>query len=159
MKNIFLLFLVIGCFDIGLLAQTAPRIANSPYPVSTQPDSLYMVNMDLFTQPQQVTVITLQGLLAKVKPRIMVTRGTPAFRSDLQEHYGVTYDSTYFDDFRGLIEHFKPQISGYILTPFGDTSGNAAISICSHYNAITVNPADTAFFDSLGIPMLNSTFG
>ena len=159
MKNICLLLFAIGFFNISLQAQTAPRIGNSPYPVSTQPDSLFMVNIDLFTQPQQLAVITLQGLLAKIKPRIMVTRGTPEFRLDLQEHYGVTYDSTYFSDFHGLIAHFKPQISGYILCPFSDTSTNAAISICSHYNAVTVNPADTAFFDSLGIPMLNSTSG
>ena len=155
MKNSLLfLFLTFVLYLTGACQSISPRIGNSPYPVSVRPDTLLMVNIDAFPQTQQLTVVTLQGLLAKVKPRIMVSRGTPAFRSDLQQNYGVSYDSTYFHDFKGLMAHFKPEVSGYVLSNFGDTTTNVGISICGFYNAVVANKNDTALLDSLGYQML-----
>ena len=159
MKNTVLLFAILLIYATTHAQNVASRIPNSPYPVTVRPDTLLMVNIDLFTQTQQLTVVTLQGLLAKTKPRIMITRGTPAFRSDLQNNYGVTYDSTYFNDFAGLMNHFKPEVSGYVLCNMGDTSTNGAISVCGFYNAVVASAADTALLDSLGIPQVYNMIG
>jgi GxGYxYP putative glycoside hydrolase C-terminal domain/GxGYxY sequence motif in domain of unknown function N-terminal/Secretion system C-terminal sorting domain len=137
--------------------QTIHRIAGSPYPASAIPDTLFMVNIGALSNSQQLGVVTLQGLLAKVKPLIMVNRTSPGFITDLRDRYGVTYDSTYYSDFRGLINHFRSRINGYIVCNVGDSSTNAAISICSPMNGIAVFAADTAMLDSLGIPQLYNT--
>lgn len=156
-KNVFNLLVAFLLFPCLIYSQTISRIGNSPYPTSATPDTLYMVHIDALTASQQMAVVTLQGLLAKVKPLIMVTRSSPGFITDLQAHYGVTYDSTYFSDFKGLITHFKPRISGYILCNPSDTTTNAAISICSPLNGIAINASDTALLDSIGLPQLYNT--
>ncbi len=158
-KPLLFVLLTISVYVAVIAQSTVPRIGNSPYPVSTRPDTLYMVNIDLFSATRQLTAVTLQGLLAKTKPRIMTTRGTAAFRLDLQNNYGVTYDSAFFGDFGGLLNHFKPEINGYVLYDNNDTSTNAAISICSFYHAVAAAAADTALLDSLGINMLYNTAG
>lgn len=155
--NLFVLFVGLAFLPVSIFAQSISRIATSPYPTSMTPDTLYLVNIDAMPSSQQLAVVTLQGLLAKVKPRIMVNRGARDYISDLQANYGVTYDSTYFTDFRGLIAHFKSSMGGYILCHAGDSTTNAAISICSPMNGIAVNVPDTAFLDSIGIHCLYNT--
>lgn len=138
----------------------AQRIGNSPYPpITATPDTLYYVNIDGMTQSQRLTVVTLQGLLAQSKPRIMVGRGTRIFHKGLERNYGVTYDSTYYTDFAGLIAHFAPEVPGYVLCTLGDSSSNAAISACGGVGAIAVTPADTAVMSVNNIPMLLSALG
>jgi len=136
----------------------AQRIGNSPYPISSPPDTMYLVNINGMSATQQLTVVTLQGLLAKTKPRIMVQRSANIFISDLQ-NYGVTYDSTYLNDFSGLLSHFKNDFSGYVECNGTDTVINGAISICSPLNAIAVDSADTQSVNALGIPQLYNVIG
>ena len=147
------------CFPAMLSGQAISRIGNSPYPYSTTPDSLFMVNMGPLTQNQQVTVVSLQGLLSRVKPQIMVNWSPPDFINDLTNHYGVTYDSTYFNDFAGLINHFQARIAGYILCHSNDSTTSAAISIAPMLNGIVVNATDTATMSSIGVPLIYSTIG
>jgi hypothetical protein len=152
-RMMFCLFSAV-LFFAGLNAQgLISRMPNSPYPESQIPDTLYLVNINAFSNTQQFTVVTLQGLLAKTKPRIVVERGTAALYYDLV-HYGAIFDSTYAQDFTGLINHFKSNISGYLLCNLNDSTSNAAVSVCGIYNAIAVNVADTATMDSLGILQL-----
>lgn len=151
--------MAIVCTETDVQAQSISRIGNSPYPYTQRPDTLYMVHLGALSQSQQLAVVTLQGLLARTKPEIMVTHGSDAFARDLSSQYGVTYDSTYFNDFRGLMTHFKTKVNGYVLCNAGDTTTNAAISICAVLNAIAVNPADTAMLDSIGYTKLYSTVG
>jgi len=151
-----LLMLFIPSFSF---AQTISRIGNSPYPATATPDTLFMVNTNTLTQTQEFTVVTLQGLLARVKPQIMVNLGATDYILDLSRRYGVTYDSTYFNDFNGLLTHFKPIIAGYILCNSADSSVNAAISICAISGGIAVNAADTATMNSIGIGQIYSTIG
>jgi len=151
--------LVILALPSLLFSQSISRIGNSPYPSTATPDTLYMVNTNTLTQTQEFTVVTLQGLLARVKPQIMVNLGATDYILDLSRRYGVTYDSTYFNDFNGLLTHFKPRIAGYILCNSADSSVNAAISICAISGGIAVNAADTATMDSIGISQIYSTIG
>jgi hypothetical protein len=138
-------------------AQSISRIGNSPYPTSVTPDTLFMVNMAAMSQTQQLTVVTLQGLTARVKPKIMVNLGTTGYITDLTNNYGIVYDSAYFTDFRGLITHFSAGLNGYILCNNDDSSTDAAISICPMLSAIVVNPPDTALMDSIGVGQVYST--
>ncbi len=155
MRFIFSLMIVLAAMQLS-----AQRIGNSPYPpITATPDTLYYVNIDGMTQSQRLTVVTLQGLLAQSRPRIMVGRGTRIFHTDLEAHYGVKYDSTYYNDFSGLIAHFAPQVPGYILCTLGDSSSNAAISACGGVGAIAVTAADTAVMAANNIPMLHSAIG
>ena len=143
------LLLSYGC-AIGQIS----RIGNSPYPATAVPDTLYMISTGSMSTSQQVTVQTLQGLLAKTKSRIMVEAGAPGFRADLQARHQVIYDSTYYTDFSGLVNHFKNNISGYILSYPSDSAIDPAISLCSPLHAIVIAPADSALANLLGIPMV-----
>ena len=160
-----LLFLIIAliCLPFFTYSQGISRIGNSPYPSSASPDTLFMVNMYALTQPQQLSVVTLQGLLSKVKPQIMVNYGYVGYMHDLANEYGVTYDSTYFADFNGLILHFKSRINGYVVcidtNSIFDTTVDAAISVCGPMNAIAASPVDTAALDSIGLTRLYNVAG
>lgn len=137
----------------------ASRIGNSPYPVSSRPDTLFMVGFSHLSPSQQFTAVSLQGLLAKTKPVILTEMGAAAFRADLPLHYGITLDSTYYNNFAGLIQHFRNQVNGYILCNWQDSTTDAAISVCAMMNAFAVAPQDTALMDSLGLPQVYSTIG
>ena len=121
------IMLIFICIPGLISGQAISRIGNSPYPYSSTPDTLFMVNVNAMPQNQQVTVVSLQGLLSRVKPQIMVNWGATDFINDLTNYYGVTYDSTYFNDFSGLINHFKTRIVGYILCNSKDSTTSAAI--------------------------------
>lgn len=159
MKNAIhsLHFIVILLLSITLPrtinAQAISRIGNSPYPTTAIPDTLFIINLNSMTADQQFTVVTLQGILSKTKPRIMVERGSPQYLQDLL-NYGITYDSTYENDFTGLMNHFKNDIGGYLLCNLSDSTTNAAISVCGFYNAVAATAADSAILDSLGLPLL-----
>ena len=156
---ITLLVLFISGFTNQLLSQSASRIPNSPYPVSTRPDTLCLVNIGNFTLSQQFTTVTLQGILAVTKPRIMVQRGNLNLQTDLSKNYGIVYDSSYFNDFTGLVTHFAPHINGYLLCKVNSASANVAITACRFFNAIGVTPADTAVVNSLGLTQLYDMTG
>jgi GxGYxYP putative glycoside hydrolase C-terminal domain/GxGYxY sequence motif in domain of unknown function N-terminal/Secretion system C-terminal sorting domain len=165
MKKIcFFFLLVIAAFPAFIVqpvsAQTAPaRIANSPYPVSAQPDTLFLVSFGNYTPDQQFTTVTLQGLLAVKKPRIMLQLQNPNTITDLAQNYGVTYDSSYLNDFSGLMGHFADSINGYLLCLMNDSSANIAVTSCRFMNAIAATPNDTAALNALGIPMVYNMTG
>ncbi len=100
MKKLFLLTLLSLIFIRGF-SQSASRVPGSPFPVSQIPDTLYVINMESLTDDQRLTVITLQGMLAKTKPEIFCWRsvGFPLWLEDLHENYGIYIDSTILDRF------------------------------------------------------------
>ena len=83
----------------------------------------------------------------------MVKRSADCYISNLLQ-YGIVYDSVFYNDFTGLLNHFKNDVSGYVLHSTADTSINAAISICSPLNAIAVCDTDKATVNSTGITQL-----
>ena len=112
-------------------AQTPHRIIGSPYPVSQTPDTLFAVNNFEYPESQQLTIQTLQGLLAKTEPTLFcsVGGGSTVWLEDLDNNYNVVRDNTYWFDFPGLIAHFENKVSGYILCNLHDNSSNVAISL------------------------------
>jgi hypothetical protein len=166
MKKVFHFFLLpLTLLGTCILPQTvssqsvASRIGNSPYPVSSRPDTLCLINIQNYTPSQQFTTVTLQGILSEAKPRILVQWGNLPFQTALHTGYGITYDSTYLNDFTGLIGHFSNTISGYLLCLLNDSSANIAVTSCRFFNAIAVTPADTATMSSLGIPQIYNMIG
>ena len=151
---------LLALFTFCVLNQTySQRISNSPYPLSLTPDTLFVVDIGSFSPARQLSVVTLQGLLAKTKPQILVERGDPVLLRDLKVNYGVVFDSTFRNDFIGLLSHFKNRFSGYVLYLNNDSSTNAAISLCSPLIAIAVDTANKPVADSLGIQQLYSVIG
>jgi hypothetical protein len=151
MKNVIFLFLL---FYVSVYAQTAPRLDGSPYPVSTKPDTLYVVTDSRYTESQIVTIETLQGVLAQKKPRIYRNPSSiySVYLNDFKTNYGVTEIDTLDGKFAGLIAHFKDEIKGYIICNLEDTSVNAAISLCGITQSIAITQDNESLISSLGIP-------
>ena len=153
MKQILFLSLVIIASNL-VFSQTASRLAGSPFPVSTQPDTLYVVDMEFYNMDQRLTTISLQGMLAKTEPMIYCwsLAGYGTWITDLHDNYNVYMDSTYWQDFEGLITHFKDSIDKYYLCELNTPSANVAISACAtHTDKIVATSSITTFLNSIGI--------
>jgi len=149
---------IITMFFSNLLfaQQQAHRLEGSPFPVSSIPEYIYVVDDSYFSQNELLTINTLQGVLAKKTPIIYRDYGSgySVWLQLMKDNYAVNIDTTFSKDFNGLINHFKDSISGYILCNLHDSSSNAAISICGILNAIAVTPEKTGLMDDLGIGLL-----
>ena len=124
-------------------AQYIDRVENSPYPSSRRPDTLFIVDDLKLTAPQQFVIQSLQGILAQYKPKIyrISDEGSLMWLSELHSRYGVYMRDTFINDCTGLVRHFQDSLDGYILCNMNGPSENAALSLCSHFNAIAV-PAE-----------------
>ena len=136
----------------ALTAQNVERIPGSPYPASTVPDTLTTVYSPAFSQSELLTIATLQGLLAKTKPRIyqLYNTGANKWAADLKRHDVVLYRGIE-KDFNALIEKFKNEIKGYVVCTPGNSSVNAAISLCGVTESVAIAENKINMFDNLGI--------
>ena len=150
------IIIILFSISSAIFAQTAGRIENSPYPVSTKPDTLYKVLDNAFYAGQILSIGTMQGILAKTKPRIYRVNSQSYINwlDDLENNYGVTVLDIYAADFEGLIKHFKDEMDGFILCSTVSNSVSVAISLSGILNAVAVTNDNKAFFESIGIPML-----
>ncbi len=140
-----------GQFDV------ASRIDGSPYPVSATPSTLYVVNNWGWSESKRLTTVTLKGLLAKDGNTMIYNEsgvGYSIWLKDLVANYGVVSDKTYYNDFTGLITHFKYDFDGYILCNLKDNSTNVAISLCGPMKAVAVTEENVPLMKSLGKTML-----
>ena len=138
------------------------RLAGSPYPISKEPDTLFVVDESKLTYTQILTVESLQGILAQAKPSVYIINGTndaySNWLSDLQTNYGVHLDLSLESNFTGVLSHFKNNIDGYIT--YSTTSSSepssidVAISLAGIKNAIVVSSDDQQAVAALGIPLL-----
>src|SRR5690606_33860665 len=78
------------------------------------------------------------GLIARTKPEIL--RDVNGHRQ-IVEKAGIETDNTFYSNFPGLLKHFAPRLSGYIVCNPKDHSTNVAISLAGILNAVAV-PAD-----------------
>lgn len=155
--KILTIVIVLLLFSNLLFAQQeAHRIAGSPFPVSSMPDKLYVLQDSGFSESELFTINTLQGLLAKTKPMLSRNRdgGYTNWMEDLKRNYSVTLDYSFSTDFDGLIKHFRDSIEGYVLCNLHDNSSNTAISICGLLDAIAITPEKIGLMKNLGIKML-----
>lgn len=148
------LAILLVVFTNNLYAQEhASRILGSPYPVSSVPDTIFVTQDNNFTESELFTINSLQGLLAKERPKIYRDHGQgySLWIKDIEENYSVKIDNRFLNDFNGLIQHFKSKISGYVLCNLHDNSSNAAISICGLLNAIAITSDQVSLMGNLGI--------
>ena len=152
-----LLFIVLYFAIQILYAQTvASRVEGSPYPVSSTPSTIFVINNWGWGESKHLTTITLQGILAKTGSTMVYCEsgvGYSIWLDDLVANYGVSVDKTYYNNFKGLITYFKDDFDGYILCDLKDNSSNVAVSLCSHYNAIAVTSDNEDLMKSLGKQM------
>ena len=135
--NVFTLFIL---FALSSSAQHIDRIAGSPYPSSRKPDTLFLIDDTKLSVPQQIVIQSLQGILARHRPKIyrFSDEGSLMWLSELHSRYGVHMRDTFQNDCLAMVRHFKDSVSGYILCDTTGSSVNAAISLSGLYNAITV---------------------
>lgn len=145
--------------DTTISSFNPTRLAGSPYPVSVKPDTLYVVYSDAFTDEQLLTIGSLQGILAQKKPRIYVLDGTgdsnyKIWLEDLAANYQtvVNYDLAY--DFQKLIDRFKSEVNGYILTTMTETYMHTAISLSGIKQALVVTAGTEQYAKNAGLTEL-----
>lgn len=155
-KICVILFITLPFSNLLFGQQQADRLDGSPFPVSSIPDSIFIVKDSHYNEAELLTINTLQGVLAKETPQIYRDYGTgySIWLQDFSENYPVKIDTTFLSDFEGLIEHFKDSIAGYVLCNLHDSSSNTAISICGLLNAIAVTEEKVALMTNLGIELI-----
>ena len=129
-------FLLIQC---NLIAQIN-RIENSIYPSSNIPDTLYVIQDLNHTEQELFLVQSLQGILAKSKPKIFRERGSGSsiWINDLVQNYNVTRIDSFDNNLTELIEMFTEELNGYILCNAFDESSNVAISLSGLTRSLAV---------------------
>src|SRR5690349_7371210 len=85
------------------------RLAESPYPFSSKPDTLYLTSEN-YSYAEKVSLNSLMGLLAKTKPRIL--RDANNIRQLVTES-GIVISDSFYIDYPGLVKRFANQVSGY----------------------------------------------
>ena len=150
------LFCILFFIQINSFSQEPQRITGSAFPYSVKPDTTYIINDNNFSEEETLIIQTIQGILAKSKPRIYrdVGTGSSVWLNDLIEKNLIIPNYSFQNDFTALLSHFKKDIDGYILCDLYSTSSNIAISISGILNAIPVTEQNIQIMDSLEIPLL-----
>ncbi len=141
-KSHRLVYLLLGiCFVFVSHSQAQiERIENSPYPSSSQPDTLYVFHDDLFTHDELLLLQSIQGLCSKVEPKIYRDKGSGSsiWIQDLAENYGVYISEEMDGNIDTVLTLIPEGVTGYILCDLNDNSTNVANSLCGPLNAIAV---------------------
>lgn len=139
------------------------RLPGSPYPVSVKPDTLFVVYEDAFTPEQIITIGTLQGVLAQTKPRIYVLERSgdtkhKLWLDDLAARYQTVVNYDYANDLADLINHFKGELAGYILSPtITEEYTHTAISLAGIRKAIVVTSSNEQYAKDAGLALIANT--
>ena len=125
-----------------------------------QATTLYQINEpSSFTD--KLTLATLQGLVANhCEDQILINGGAfNNYKPYLRKNWNCTLQTKVDGKaitIPNLIEHYKDQLSGYILcaADAASDSGNVAISLAGVLNAIVVTPENQKICDDLGLTCL-----
>jgi hypothetical protein len=145
-------FLPSNCFS--------QRIEGSPYPFSQTPTELFVLGEN-FNVSEILTIETLQGVLAQSNPQIyrIIGSGYQMWIQDLIDNYGIIANYSFSSDFQGLLNHFKNQISGYVICNTNDNSVNVAISLCGMHQTVAITEEKVNLMAQLNIPMFKDIRG
>tara|TARA_B100001250_G_scaffold73043_1_gene59620 strand:- start:1624 stop:3471 length:1848 start_codon:yes stop_codon:yes gene_type:complete len=151
-----LLFIISVVLHNNVIAQEPQRIEGSPFPYSMQPDTIYVIYDENFSEEEVLIIQTLQGIVSKYKPAIYrdVGTGSSVWLNDLIDKGLITASYLFENNFINLLSNFKEKISGYVLCDLHSTSSNIAISISGILNAIPVTATHINLMDSLEIPLI-----
>ena len=148
---VFLLILL--QFGLNSFSQSAiDRIENSPYPSSSQPDTLYVFTDDLFTHSELLLLQSIQGLCAKTDPKIYRDKGSGSsiWIDDIETVYGVYVSGEMDGNIDTVLSLVPGNVAGYILCNIDDNSSNVANSLCGPLNALAVTTELQALIESRG---------
>lgn len=140
------------------------RFPDSPFPVSVKPDTLFVVYTNEFNQEQILTIGALQGILAQTKPRIYMldeneVNGYKIWLEDLAVNYQTVISYEMSRDLAELINHFKSEISGYILSSMDELYIHSAISLAGIRKAIVVTANNEHYAKDAGLSLITNTNG
>ena len=118
------------------------RIEGSPYPASSQPDTLYVFNDELFSHEELLLLQSIQGLCSKTEPKIYRDKGSGSsiWIQDLADNYDVYVSNEMDGDIESVLSLIPENVEAYILCNLNDNSSNVANSLCGPLNAIAVTP-------------------
>ena len=152
MKPLVLLLLIFqfgwSCFSQSII----DRIENSPYPSSSQPDTLYVFTDDFFTHSELLLLQSIQGLCAKTEPKIYRDKGSGSsiWIHDIETTYGVYVSDEMDGNIDTALSLVPGNITSYILCNIDDNSSNVANSLCGPLNALAVTQELQATVESKG---------
>ena len=153
----YISILVFCFFGISSIAQTViDRIEESPYPASSQPDTLYVFNDELFSHEELLLLQSIQGLCAKTEPKIYRDKGSGSaiWIQDLEENYNVFVSHDMDGDIESVLSLVPDNVEAYILCNLNDNSSNVANSLCGPLNVLAVTPDLQQLVESVGYTQL-----
>jgi hypothetical protein len=130
-KQLFLFSVLLFLSGLPLQAQTIPP---NPYLHTAVPERLYLTS-EQYAPSEKVALQTLMGVIAQTKPEIL--RDVSGHRA-LVAGAGIRIDTTYYNNFAGLLDHFSKRLAGYILCNSKDRSTNVAISLAGVMRAVAI---------------------
>lgn len=151
-----------------------------PYPRSAVPTgqagAIFVVSLaSISTQADQMTLGTLQGVIARNSPRIYSIKSPSAklqpdsadtdptvfWLHDLAAHHGLTFDYTHLANLAGLVSLFASNITGFVAFDQASGSANTALIRCaaSEGTIAAGTPAMAAHLRALGIPLVANLTG
>ena len=150
----FVVFIFLALSSLG--QNTIDRVEGSPYPSSTQPDTIYVFQDDLFSHDEILLLQSIQGLLSKTEPKIYRDRGSGSsiWIQDLAENYGVFVSNDMDGNIDAALSLLPNNVAGYILCNLNDNSSNVANSLCGPLNAIAVTTELQPLVESKGFTQL-----
>ena len=153
MRFFYIFFLI--CLHFSFAQENINRILNSPFPVSQQPDTLYVIYDQNFSENEILSIQSLQGILSQEKPLIYrdVGTGSSIWINDLIKNHNITPNYS-INNFEELISLFKSKIEGYIICDLHTHSSNIATTLSGIYHAIIVTSEHVKLMTELNIPMI-----
>ena len=161
----FIVTIVVALLVFAAKSSPIPctRVEGSPYPCPTSglnaAKTLYGFNSYKLSPTQTWTLQSLQGVLSRDMPALIEIgdTGKDLWASQLTSQYGVTIDDSLAEDFQNILKLFSKDISGYVLSSYGqsgasdDRSGAMTYVAANSTKLIVVNVADEAVAQSVGI--------
>jgi len=157
-KNFLIFFLFL--FPI-YYSKSASRIKESPYPVSSIPNTIFIIDEGKcggFTAEQNIALESLQGIIGQIQPQIYrISSNFPSsskWIDYIKLNNFANVDTSYSDDFIGLFKKFKENVKGYILYDEDNSNVNVAFSVAGHLGGIAVSRRLVNLMRALNIPLL-----
>lgn len=151
-KQLFLFLCILHIGVVCLGQSVISRVDNSPYPASSQPDTLYVFDDELFSHDELLLLQSIQGLSSKIEPKIYRDKGSGSaiWIQDLEDNYGVFVSPEMDGDIESVLTLVPSNVVGYILCNLNDNSTNVANSLCGPLNALAVTTELQSLVEEFG---------
>lgn len=145
----------------NVLAQNGEGDYLSHYTNLGEPTNLYVISKSNMSLDEYQMITSLQGLLAQTEAQIYVTERTSYdyWLESMKTNYSISTEVK--TDAIAILEEFKDQVSGYLLTKGGGVPGgwgteetNAATSLAGIKNGIVISENLESEVQNLGLEMI-----